>query len=261
VTDVVVVKLGGHVLDGPDAMAQTLDVLAADIKEQARAGTAVVVVHGAGPQITDLIERFGRESRFVDGLRVTDDVSMDLVAMALALVNVQIVTGLCARGVLARGQSGPDGGLLTATPAGEPWGRVGSNVVVRAEALTRNGHTLVINPIATDATGGLLNCNGDEVAGAIAAAVGARALILLCDVAQVREAPENPASAVASLTVTQVEAMVTRGQIRDGMIPKVRAACAGVRAGAARVVITDGGRAGALAAAMAGKGVFTEVVQ
>lgn len=259
----VVVKLGGHALGGPDQISRALDAVADDLADLRAAGRPVVLVHGAGPHITSMLADLGVSSRFVDGLRVTDEVTLGVVTMCLAQVNALVVAGLTARGVPAAGLAGPDEGFLVARVGDDRLGLVGEidkvNGALLAERLERG--VPVVNPIATDGRGGLLNCNADAVAGAVAAAIGAQALVLLSDVDQLRRDPEDPTTAIGSVTEAEVLDLVAAGRIREGMIPKVGAALAALSAGARRVVITDGRRRHALSEALGGRGLFTEVTR
>lgn len=256
----VIVKLGGHVLADPADLSRQLAGFATELRALIDDGVTPTVVHGAGPQIDRLLRDAGIESPVIGGLRATSDAAMPYVAAAYAGVTLAVVAGLNAAGVVARGIGGPDAGFLRGVARGGAWGRVGTQITVDAAALADHSVVWVICPVAVDATGGLLNCNADEVAGAVAAALGAEALLLASDVPEVRRDPADPASALAVLSRPDAEQLIASGAIRNGMVPKVRAALAAVDAGAARVVICGGGPAGALSAAWRGVGPRTEVV-
>ena len=259
---VVVVKLGGHALDGATDLEHTLDMLASDLASLANSGTHVVLVHGAGPQISELLTTLGIPVSFVDGLRVTDAATMNVVAMSLGLVNQQLVLGLQRRQVRAVGLSGVDAGMVTATSKGERWQRAGDVTHVDTSYLSHvlaQGFLPVVSPVSASVSGELMNCNADAVAGALAAAVRADALVLLSDVDRLRRDPDDPNSAVASATVEDVEALMASGAIRDGMTPKMHAALTAVTAGARRVVLANGTRAGALANALSDARTGTEI--
>ncbi len=262
-TRYVIVKVGGHALDAASDLAVAMDHLAADLKALMRDGYVPVVVHGAGPQITALSQSLGLTSTFVKGLRVTSEEMMSVVAMALSVVNLSLVGALNSRGVEAQGLAGPDRSLLTATPRGPRWGRAGGDVHVRTDVIEELGVGVVgvVNPVAVDRFGQLLNCNADEVAGALSGALGAEALVLLSDVDQLRLDPDDPSTAVGSVTRAEVATLIARGAIRDGMEPKVAAALCAVDAGARRVVIANGARPNALVAALSDEGLFTEVTK
>ncbi|HEY7932019.1 MAG TPA: acetylglutamate kinase [Acidimicrobiales bacterium] len=256
-----VVKLGGHALDRLDVDAPVLNDFASDLGRLRADGIHVVVVHGGGPQIAALLDRLGLASTFVDGLRVTDGVTMDAVAMALSMVNLQIVATLNARGIAAVGLSGADAGLLHATPLGETWGRAASapriDVAILA-SLLREGFTPVVSSVGVDADGGLVNCNADTMAGALAGAL-ATELILLSDVDQVRADPDVAESVLSSMTRDQVVELLASGAARDGMRPKLTAALDALDGGASRVRLANGRRSHALSQLLTGALASTEV--
>jgi len=257
----VVVKLGGHTLDdlGPDS--PVLIDLASDLAELKAGGNDVVLVHGGGPQIAGLLAARGLQSSFVDGLRVTDDETMECVSMALGYVNQKVCAALSRRGLPVMGLSGADSQLLLSSPLGAAWGRAGSSPEVGSQVLgtvLSAGLVPVVSPVAVDSRGELLNCNADTAAGAIAAALGAE-LILLSDVDQIRSVPDDPSTGLADVDVAQVEAMVTSGAIRDGMRPKVQAALDALGAGAPTVQLANGTKPHALRDARANRVATTKV--
>jgi acetylglutamate kinase len=260
----VVVKLGGHALDSLEPPSPVLRDLASDVLELRAAGTSVVVVHGGGPQIAALLATAGVASRFEDGLRITDEETMSYVAMALSEVNLRIVAALNEAGLDALGLSGVDGSLLRARSLGEPWQRAGSAPKVRAElieSLWGIGVTPVMSSVAVDDEGGLLNCNADTAAGAVAGALGAAALVLLSDIDQLRTNVDDPSSALATATRAQVLELVDSGAARDGMRPKMIAALNALEGGATRIVMANGTRAHALREALTNSIPTTEVVR
>ncbi len=245
----IVVKLGGHALDSLSVDASVLADLASDVMALRADGTDVVVVHGGGPQIAALLEGVGLESHFHEGLRITNTVTMEYVAMALELVNLRVVAALNHHGLDAVGLSGVDGSTVRATSLGPPWGRVGGAPKVRDDvirALWSCGATPVMNSVSVDDAGGLLNCNADTVAGALAGALDATTLVMLSDVDQLRADVEDATSAISSVSRTGVRQLVASGAVRDGMRPKVTAALDALDAGAVRVVLANGARPHAL---------------
>ena len=173
----VVVKLGGHALDSLAPSSPVLVDLAHDVADLRDAGVHVVVVHGGGPQIAALLASVGIESRFHDGLRVTDVETMRYVVMALADVNVRIVAALNDAGLASVGLCGADASLLRSASVGEPHDRVGETPLVNRvalDALWSAGFTPVVSPVALDKDAEPLNCNADTVAGALAAELGRR---------------------------------------------------------------------------------------
>jgi acetylglutamate kinase len=226
-------------------------------------GTDVVVVHGGGPQIAELLARVGVASEFHQGLRVTTPEAMRFVAMALAGVNSAVVAALTRAGLACVGLSGVDGSMVTGASLGAPWDRAASvarvNVAV-LEAQWRARFVPVVSPVATDHEGQLVNCNADVVAGALAAALGASTLVLLSDVDQLRADPDDAASVLAHVSASRVEEMIATGAARDGMRPKMAAALDALRAGARRVVLANGTRPHAVRDVVHGTIPTTEVV-
>jgi acetylglutamate kinase len=248
----VVVKLGGSTLGAHDTSLR-------DIAAAHDAGTPMVVVHGGGAIVNEWLARAGIEARFVRGLRVTDERSLEVVVAVLAgLVNKQIVAELAALGARVVGMSGADGGLLRARRFDDELGYVGriEQVDARAvEELLRAGYVPVVAPIALGDDGGLLNTNADTAAGEIAAALGARTLVFLTDVAGVKD---EHGAVRERLTAAQAQAMIESGVATGGMIPKLEAACSAALAGC-ETRIVDGTREGALRAALGGDAGGTAV--
>ena len=237
-----VVKMGGHALDDLDPTSEVLRALAEDIAGVVALGDLVCVVHGGGPQIAELLDRVGLVSQFHEGLRVTPPATMSVVAMALAQVNHALAAALSHAGLPSVGVSGADAGLTHATSLGDPWERAGSVTSIDVgvvEALWRGGYTPVVSPVAVDDDGRLLNCNADAVAGALAGALGAETLVLLSDIAQLRADPDDPASALARVSASTVEDMISSGAARDGMRPKMNAALDALGAGARPHALRD----------------------
>jgi len=259
-----VVKLGGHALDSLSAHSPLLVDLAEDIGQLRNAGTDVVVIHGGGPQIAALLQAVGVESRFVEGLRVTDAATIPFVAMALGQVNLEISAALNQAGLVCVGLSGADATLLCALSLGEPWGRVGSAPKVRSDIVTTlwsAGVTPVLNSIGVDESGELLNCNADTAAGALASALGAEVLVLLSDVDQLRASHDDETSALSSVTGAQARELLAAGGARDGMRPKLLAALDALSGGAQRILLANGTRPHALRDALGGLIPTTDVVQ
>ena len=261
---VVVVKLGGHALDSLAADSPVLADLANDVVALREAGTDVVVVHGGGPQIAQLLDTAGLESRFCEGLRITDVATMAYVAMALSYVNVRIVAALNHAGLACAGLTGADATLARASSLGAPWDRAGASPAIDVrliESLWRAGVTPVLCSVAVDGGGDLLNCNADTVAGAVAGATGASSLVLLSDVDQLRSDADDAQSCLSSVTMDQVRSMIDDGSARDGMRPKMAAALDALGAGARRIVVANGTRRHALRDALSLSIPTTEVVR
>jgi len=235
-----VVKYGGHAMVDPEAARS----FSRDVVLLCSIGVNVIVVHGGGPQIETTLRRLGVESRFEDGMRVTDDETMDVVRMVLVgRVNQDIVSLINHAGGRAVGLSGADGNLLRGRrlkTGGEDIGRVG--LIERVDEgevrlLTGGGFIPVIAPVAIDADGGPLNVNADIAAAAIAAHLRARKLLLLTDVDGVRDAE---GARVASLSRARARALIADGTIGGGMIPKIDCALDALEAGVRKVHIIDG---------------------
>lgn len=237
-----VLKIGGNEIDDANFVRD----LARAVKSLAE---PPVLVHGGGKEIRDLQEKLGLEPRYVDGLRVTDDASLEIVQMVLAgRVNKRLVSALGSEGVDAFGMSGIDRSAVKAEklqhPAGD-LGWVGRVVAVRAEVflnMLENGITPVLSPVCWGSDGSVFNVNADHVAEAVALALAADALVFVSNVPGVLAGDRI----IERLDAAQAEALIADGTISGGMIPKVRAAVATVARGVRAVRITnlDGLRCG-----------------
>ncbi|MEM7142629.1 MAG: acetylglutamate kinase [Actinomycetota bacterium] len=237
---VVVVKYGGNAMTDP-SLATTF---AEDIVLLRSVGLKPVVVHGGGPQIGELLGRLGKETEFVDGLRVTDEETLDVARMVLVgKVGRDIVGAINIHGAHAVGLSGEDGGLITAAPRDEALGFVGDVVSVQPgiiERLLSEEMIPGVSTIGSDAQGQAYNINADTVAGALAGALGAEKVVYLTDVPGLLTAVDDPASIVARADISTIESMIDDGTIAGGMIPKVRACIEAVQAGATSAHMLDG---------------------
>jgi acetylglutamate kinase len=260
----VVVKFGGHALDSLAPSSPVLIDLAHDVTELRERDVNVVIVHGGGPQIAQLLSDVGIESRFHDGLRVTDVATMRYVMMALADVNVRVVAALNDAGLASVGLCGSDASLLQSESVGDPHERVGDSPLVNhavLDALWSAGFTPVVSPVALDKAAEPLNCNADTVAGAIAAELGADVLVLLSDVDQLLADVDDASSAMTTVSGAQIDAMRLSGAARDGMTPKLAAARDALHGGAERILLANGTRRHALRDALARSIPTTEVVR
>jgi acetylglutamate kinase len=245
-----VIKYGGHAM-GDTALAE---VFARDIVLLKQVGVHPVVVHGGGPQIGAMLERLSVKSEFVDGLRVTDAATVEVVEMVLSgSINKQIVNAINGAGGTAIGLSGKDGGLIQATKlqrtkrdesstaeAGPDLGFVGEPSTVNPQiliSLEQAGMIPVIAPIGVGENGETYNINADTVAGAVAAALGASRLLMLTDVAGVLD---KSGELVTDLSLGQVRALMADGTITGGMIPKLETCAKAVEEGVGAAVILDG---------------------
>jgi acetylglutamate kinase len=236
-----VVKYGGS------AMGETSDWFARDVVLLKQVGIHPIVVHGGGPQIGQMLERLGIASRFVDGLRVTDQATMEVVEMVLAgTINKGLVAAISAEGGCAIGLTGKDGGLIAAkrlgggAPGETDLGFVGEPQHVAGgvlDTLMRADMIPVIAPIGVGASGETYNINADTVAGAVAVAVKATRLLLLTDVAGVLDAEHEP---ISEISAGEARRLIAARVISGGMIPKVETCLAAVDGGVEAAVILDG---------------------
>jgi acetylglutamate kinase len=203
-----------------------------------------VVVHGGGPQITDLMSRLGKVAEFRNGLRVTDAETVDIARMVLrGQVNPQVVSAINVHGPLAVGVSGDDAGLLEATARDPALGFVGDVARVNPSILRRlvNEDLIpVVATVASDSSGQAYNINADTVAGAIAEALDAEKLVYLTDVEGLRRDVTNPGSLIRQATAAELETMMADGTLSGGMIPKIASCVRAVRNGVRRAHILDG---------------------
>lgn len=239
----VVVKYGGNALAGTsehDALA----LFAEDIVLMHTVGIRPVVVHGGGPQINEMLGRLNIESKFANGLRVTDAATMQVVRMVLnGEVNPQIVSAINVHGNVAVGLSGEDGRLLQVTPRDANLGFVGDIDKVRPqviESLLADGMVPVISTVGVDAAGKPYNINADTAAGAIAEALGAEKIIYLTDIAGLRRDINDAESLIHRVSVDELTTLIGDGTIAGGMIPKVESCMQAVRGGVKSAHILDG---------------------
>ena len=233
----VVIKLGGHAMGS----AEGLQSFARDITLMQQVGVRPVVVHGGGPQITDMLGRLNIKSEFVRGKRVTDAATVEVVEMVLSgRINKGIVQAINAEGGRAVGLSGKDANLMVCEAADPELGFVGQPVSFNPDflrSLHAAGIVPVIAPIGAGRDGETFNVNGDTAAGAIAASLKADRLLLLTDVAGVKD---GAGAVVTELTPAQIRAMTEDGTIAGGMIPKTETALDAIEFGVRAVVILDG---------------------
>ena len=235
----VVVKTGGRALADDEQARQ----IAGDVVLMHSVGIRCIVVHGGGPQISELLDRFGKASEFTDGHRVTDAESLEITRMVLVgKVNRDIVSEINRHGPIALGVSGEDLGLILAEQRHPELGFVGNVKAVNpyiVEHLLAEQLVPVISTIGTDETGQAYNINADVVAGAIAGAVDAVKLIYLTDVDGLLEDLSDPDSVVAEATDTRIEALIEDRSIQDGMLPKLEGCLTAVRSGVGSVHIIN----------------------
>lgn len=263
-----VIKYGGHAMVDP-ALA---DSFARDVVLMKFVGLNPVVIHGGGPQIDDLLRTMGVVSERIDGLRVTDERTMEIVEMVLGgKINQEIVSLICQHGGHAVGLSGKDDGFILAdkvdqmrTKAGrlvDP-GRVGAVREVRPriiQQLVQSGFIPVVAPVAVDDQGRSLNVNADTIAGAVAAALQAEKLVLMTDIEGIRG---REGRVVSSLSPSEIESLIDEGIIEGGMIPKVRCGLDALARGVEKVHVIDGRmRHACLLEIFTDRGIGTEITR
>lgn len=236
---VIVVKLGGSVMTDPGLLA----TFSLDVALLRQVGVRPVIVHGGGPQITRESERLGLAPRFVRGLRVTDADTLEIVRMVLlGRINKDLVKAMNEQGAPAAGVSGEDAALLIASPRGEDLGFVGKIVEVRPYLLESlmEGFVPVVASLATDGAGQSLNVNADEVAAALAVALGASKLVYLTDVPGIIEDEGGTPALISEASVSECERLLASGAVTDGMIPKIEHLVHALRGGVERGHVLDG---------------------
>ena len=239
----IVVKYGGNAMIDETLKAQVMQ----DIALLHYVGIQPILVHGGGPEISALMKQMGHEPMFVDGLRVTDEATMEIVEMVLAgKTNKGIVSLLNKQGAKAVGLSGKDANLIVAykmdSEKGD-LGYVGEIAKVNPELLTllgEQGYVPVISSVAIGPDGESYNVNADHVAGHIAAAVGASKLVMLTDVEGLYADYSDKSSLISEMDAAQAEAMIASGAAERGMIPKLEACITAVEAGVPRAHLIDG---------------------
>lgn len=242
---VVVVKYGGNALAGtPGEPDETLGSFAKDIVLMRSVGMLPVIVHGGGPQIGELLRRVGKKTEFLDGLRVTDADTLDIVRMVLVgKVNRDIVSAINVHGPLAIGLSGEDAKLITAAQRHLDLGFVGNVVDVDTTLLLRvlaEGLIPIVATIGADVSGQAYNINADTVAGVLAQALKADKLIFLTDVAGIRRDQSDPTTLIHQASADLLDELVATKAATGGMVPKIQACAQAVRGGVEHAHILDG---------------------
>lgn len=237
---IVVVKYGGNAMINAMLKHQVME----DIVLLSLIGVKTVLVHGGGPEISETMQRLGKKAEFVDGLRVTDRETVDIVQMVLAgSINKTLVNLLQMNGGKAMGISGMDGRLIEARIKDERLGYVGDVVHVNIEPVTdllEKGYIPVISTIGCDRDGNTYNINGDTAAAHIAGALGAERLIMLTDIAGILRDRNDPASLIPAITIDEAKQLREDGVISGGMIPKVECCIDAIHRGVKNAIIMDG---------------------
>ena len=236
----VVVKYGGNAMINEQLKQQVME----DIVLLWLIGVKVVLVHGGGPEINDMMSRLGKKAEFVNGLRVTDRETVDIVQMVLAgKVNKTLVNLLEMKGGNAVGLSGMDGRLIQCSMKDERLGYVGKIEKIHIEPVTdllEKGYIPVISTVGCDKQGNTYNINGDTAAAHIAGALNAERLIMMTDIAGLLKDKDDPSTLIPAVTVSEVRKLQAQGVISGGMIPKVECCIDAIGAGVKHVVIMDG---------------------
>ena len=237
---VVVIKYGGNAAVDEQMREQVME----DIVLLWAIGVKVVLVHGGGPEISKMMEKMGKKSEFVDGLRVTDAETIDIVQMVLSgKMNKNLVNLLAVKGGRAIGLSGTDGHLIEATFKDPRLGFVGDITKINidpVEGLLEGNYIPVISTVGCDQEGNTYNINGDTAAAYIAGALNAERFILMTNISGIMEDPEDPDSLIPELTVEEAKGLYDSGVIYGGMIPKVDCCINATEMGVKGVVILDG---------------------
>ena len=237
---IVVIKYGGNAMVNEQLKQQVME----DVALLWLIGVKVVLVHGGGPEISETMKRLGKQAQFVNGLRVTDKETVDIVQMVLAgKVNKTLVNLLQMKGGHAVGLSGIDGGIIEATMKDETLGYVGKITRIRTQPITdllEKNYVPVISTVASDRLGNTYNINGDTAAAYIAGALNAERLIMMTDIAGILRDKDDPSTLIPALTVKEAKKLFDEGVISGGMIPKVDCCIEAIGKGVKHVVIMDG---------------------
>lgn len=236
----VVIKYGGNAMINEGLKEQVME----DIVLLWLIGVRVVLIHGGGPEISDMMKRLGKESVFVDGLRVTDRETVDIVQMVLAgKINKTLVNMLEMKGGKAVGLSGMDGRLIEARIKDERLGYVGEITKINIAPVTDlldKGYIPVISTLGCDKEGNTYNINGDTAAAHIAGELGAQRLIMMTDIAGILRDKDDESTLIPELTVSETKKLYEEGIVSGGMIPKVDCCIEAISEGVKNVVIMDG---------------------
>ena len=237
---VIAIKYGGNAMQSEELKRLVMG----DVVLLSMVGIKVVIIHGGGPEITDMLNRVGKKSEFVDGLRVTDKESAGIVQMVLAgKVNKDLVNILENAGGKAVGLSGIDGHLLEASMKDERLGYVGEITQVNIDIVNdvlEKGYIPVISTVGCDREGNVYNINADTAAARIAGTLGAESLIMMTDIRGVLAKKDDPDSLIRKIYVSDARHLMNQGIITGGMIPKVECCIEAIRRGVRKVFVIDG---------------------
>ncbi len=237
---IIVVKYGGNAMINEDLK----EAVMGDIVLLSLVGVKVVLVHGGGPEITDMLARVGKKTEFVNGLRVTDKETVDIVQMVLAgKINKNLVNHLENIGGKSIGLCGTDGHLIEAKQLDEKLGYVGEVTSVNVEPITDlldRGYIPVVSTIGCDRDGNIYNINADTAAAKIASELRAESLISMTDISGILRDKDDPSSLISKITTEEAPKLIKDGTINGGMIPKVECCIEAIENGVKKVFIIDG---------------------
>ena len=237
---IVVIKYGGNAMINEELK----DAVMGDIVLLSLIGIKVVLVHGGGPEISDMLKRVGKESRFENGLRVTDKETAEIVEMVLAgKVNKSLVSLLQSKGGNAIGLSGMDGYLIKAKQLDEKLGFVGEITDINTKPITDMldcGYIPVVSTVGVDDEGNIYNINADTAAAKIAGMLKAESMISMTDIAGILRDKDDPSTLIEKINVSEAPLLMADGIISGGMIPKVDCCVEAIRNGVKKVFILDG---------------------
>lgn len=237
---VLVVKYGGNAMIN----GELKDSVMRDIVLLNLIGVKVVLVHGGGPEITEMLSKVGKETLFVDGLRVTDEETAQIVLMVLSgKINKGLVGLIEQKGGKAIGLSGVDGSMIEAVKRNEKLGFVGDITNINPEIIEdslEKGYIPIISTVGCDKEGNIYNINADTAAAKIAGALHAESLISMTDISGIMKDKNDPSSLISALSIDEAEAFIADGTIKDGMMPKARCCIDAINWGVKKVFIIDG---------------------
>lgn len=237
---IVVVKYGGNAMLNDDMKKSVMS----DIVLLSLIGIKVVLIHGGGPEISELLKKVGKQSEFVNGLRVTDAETAEYVQMVLAgKVNKTLVNNIGSVGGKAIGLSGIDGQMITAKKRDEALGFVGDIVKINPAPICDildKGYIPVISTVGCDKDGNTYNINADTAASKIAGAIGAETMINMTDIAGLLRDVNDPSTLIPTVRITEIDELISSGVISGGMIPKVQCCAEAIECGVKKVFIIDG---------------------
>lgn len=239
---IIVVKYGGSAMIDDELKKSVIE----DVVLLKLVGFKPIIVHGGGKEINRWLEKVGVESNFIDGLRVTDEETMEIVEMVLSKVNKELVSNVQSLGVRAAGISGKDGGLLTVDkkmPGGRDIGYVGDIKNVDSKILMdllEKDFLPIVFPVGMDSEFNTYNINADEAASAIATALNAEKLVYLSDVEGVKTEAHNSETVISELRINEAENLIAAGTIKGGMLPKIKNCIMALKKGVTKIHIMDG---------------------